>query len=316
DIIFGATNKDLCRSFEKLMKDKFQMSSMGEITFFLGLHVKQKKDGIFISQDKYVAEILKKFGLTEGKLASTPIDTEKPLLKDPDGEDVDVHTYRSMISSLMYLTSSRPDIMFAVCASSLGKRPGKAFCYTGFIDQSPVHVKPSRSLEPPPTECHEDSNYGRQPMDQKTGYTSTRRRLQLRIESYQTQLNLTKPQWDATSFEYKHDFTVIDSPRAVIFRDRYGVQMMMHFNEIHKFSDGTLQQIDEALDYRDKEFRINRMNPGLNMRFWTRKDVDRCKAFMFAIQRRLRTRRIFHNLESFVGGCVREGDYRLLKRTK
>nr|GFD08884.1 hypothetical protein [Tanacetum cinerariifolium] len=63
------------------------------------------------------------------------------------------------------------------------------------------------------------------------------------------------------SFEYKLDYTVIDSPRAVIFRDKYEVQMMMHFNEIHKFSDGTLQQIDEALGYRVKEFRINRMNP-------------------------------------------------------
>nr|GEW63935.1 hypothetical protein [Tanacetum cinerariifolium] len=68
------------------------------------------------SQDKYVAEILRKFGLADRKSANTPIDTEKPLLKDPDGEDVDVHTYRSMIGSLMYLTSSRPDIMFAVCA--------------------------------------------------------------------------------------------------------------------------------------------------------------------------------------------------------
>nr|GEW38858.1 hypothetical protein [Tanacetum cinerariifolium] len=115
DIIFGATNKDLCKSFKKLMKDMFQMSSMGELTFFLGLQVKQKKDGIFISQDKYVAEILRKFGLTKGKSTSTPIDTEKPLLKDPDGEDVDVHTYRSMIGSLMYLTLSRPYIMFAVC---------------------------------------------------------------------------------------------------------------------------------------------------------------------------------------------------------
>nr|GEZ01881.1 uncharacterized mitochondrial protein AtMg00810-like [Tanacetum cinerariifolium] len=116
DIIFGATNKDLYKSFEKLMKDKFQMSSMGELTFFLGLQVKQKKDEIFISQDKYVAEILRKFRLTEGKSGSIPIDTEKPLLKDPDGEEVDVHTYRLMIGSLMYLTSSRPDIMFAVCA--------------------------------------------------------------------------------------------------------------------------------------------------------------------------------------------------------
>nr|GEV49249.1 putative ribonuclease H-like domain-containing protein [Tanacetum cinerariifolium] len=116
DIIFGSTNKDLCKSFEKLMKDKFQMSSMWELIFFLGIHVKQKKDEIFINQDKYVAEILRKFGLTDGKSASTPIDTEKPLLKDPDGEDVDVHIYSSMIGSLMYLTSSRPDIMFAVCA--------------------------------------------------------------------------------------------------------------------------------------------------------------------------------------------------------
>nr|GEV46362.1 hypothetical protein [Tanacetum cinerariifolium] len=80
------------------------------------MDVKPKKDGIFISQDKYVAEILRKFGLTEVKSASTPIDTEKPLMKDPDGEDVDVHTYRSMIGSLMYITSSRLDIMFAVCA--------------------------------------------------------------------------------------------------------------------------------------------------------------------------------------------------------
>nr|GEX61184.1 copia protein [Tanacetum cinerariifolium] len=104
------------KAFEKLMKDKFQMSSIGELTFFLGLQVKQKPDGIFISHDKYVAENLRKFGLTYGKLASTPIDTEKPLLKDHNGEDVDVHTYRSIIGSLMYLTSSRPDIMFAVCA--------------------------------------------------------------------------------------------------------------------------------------------------------------------------------------------------------
>ncbi|GKC71688.1 ribonuclease H-like domain, reverse transcriptase, RNA-dependent DNA polymerase [Tanacetum coccineum] len=67
-------------------------------------------------QDKYVIEILKKFGFTNVKTASTPMETQKPLLKDEDGEEVDVHLYRSMIGSLMYLTSSRPDIMFAMCA--------------------------------------------------------------------------------------------------------------------------------------------------------------------------------------------------------
>ncbi|GKB07884.1 putative ribonuclease H-like domain-containing protein [Tanacetum coccineum] len=116
DIIFGSTNKELCTGFEKLMKDKFQMSSMGELTFFLGLQVQQKEDGIFISQDKYVAEILKKFNYFDVKSASTPVDLEKPLVKDVDADDIDVHLYRSMIGSLMYLTASRPDIMFAVCA--------------------------------------------------------------------------------------------------------------------------------------------------------------------------------------------------------
>nr|GEW30742.1 hypothetical protein [Tanacetum cinerariifolium] len=121
---------------------------------------------------------------------------------------------------------------------------------------------------------------------------------------------------EVPGFEYKHDYTVIDSPRAVTFRDKYGVQMIMRFNEIHKFSNDTLHQIDEALDYRVNEFKVNRMNPGLNTRFWIRNDVERSKEFMFAIQKRLKTRRIFRNLESFVGGRVRNRDYRLLKRTE
>nr|GEX15065.1 uncharacterized mitochondrial protein AtMg00810-like [Tanacetum cinerariifolium] len=92
------------------------MSSMGELTFFLGLQFMQKNDGIFISQDKYVADILKKFDFSSVKTASTPIEINKALLKDEEVKDVDVHLYRSMIGSLMYLTASRPSIMFAVCA--------------------------------------------------------------------------------------------------------------------------------------------------------------------------------------------------------
>nr|GEV71994.1 putative ribonuclease H-like domain-containing protein [Tanacetum cinerariifolium] len=102
-----------------LLENGFQRGKIDQTLFIKkqkGLQVKQKDNRIFISQDKYVAKILRKFGLTYGKSASTPIDIEKPLLKDPNGEDVDVHKYRSMIGSLMYLTSSRPDIMFAVCA--------------------------------------------------------------------------------------------------------------------------------------------------------------------------------------------------------
>ncbi|GJY18921.1 putative ribonuclease H-like domain-containing protein [Tanacetum coccineum] len=115
DIIFGSTKKSMCTEFEDCMHKRFQMSSMGELTFFLGLQVKQQPDGIFISQDKYVADILKKFDFLSIR-ATTPIESNKPLVKDEDGVDVDVHVYRSMIGSLMYLTTSRPDIMFAVCA--------------------------------------------------------------------------------------------------------------------------------------------------------------------------------------------------------
>ncbi|GJX37752.1 putative ribonuclease H-like domain-containing protein [Tanacetum coccineum] len=110
--------KSLCIDFEQIMHKRFQMSSMGELTFFLGIQVKQKNDGIFISQDKYVGEILKKFGFSSIRTTSTPMETNKALAKDEEGEDVDVHLYRSMIGSLMYLTSSRPDIMFSVCACS------------------------------------------------------------------------------------------------------------------------------------------------------------------------------------------------------
>ncbi|GJW69891.1 putative ribonuclease H-like domain-containing protein [Tanacetum coccineum] len=120
DIIFGSTKKKLCTEFKKMMHKKFQMSSMGELTFFLGLQVKQKEDGIFINQDKYVTEILKKSGFSDVKTTNTPMETHKPLLKDADGEDVDEHMYRSMIGSLMYLTSSRPNIIYLKGQPKLG----------------------------------------------------------------------------------------------------------------------------------------------------------------------------------------------------
>nr|GEU61198.1 retrovirus-related Pol polyprotein from transposon TNT 1-94 [Tanacetum cinerariifolium] len=118
DIIFGSTKKSLCDEFESLMHKRFQMSSMGELTFFLRLQVKQSEERIFISQDKYVAEILKKFNFSSVITASTPIETQKLLVKDKEVADVDVYLYRSMTRSLMYLTASRPDIMFSVCTCS------------------------------------------------------------------------------------------------------------------------------------------------------------------------------------------------------
>ncbi|GJU25030.1 putative ribonuclease H-like domain-containing protein [Tanacetum coccineum] len=115
DIIFGSTKSSMVKDFEDLMQKEFKMSSMGKLTFFLRLQVKQTTTGIFLSQDKYVKDILNKFDFRNIKPASTPIEAHKSLGKDEEGEEVDVHLYRSMIGCLMYLTASRPDIMFVVC---------------------------------------------------------------------------------------------------------------------------------------------------------------------------------------------------------
>ncbi|GJW25209.1 putative ribonuclease H-like domain-containing protein [Tanacetum coccineum] len=107
-----------CEEFEVLMKGEFEMSAMGEMNFFLGLQVKQLPDGIFISQDKYVKDMLTKFDMESVRTATTPYEAAKTKLKDETDPPVNVHLYRSMIGSLMYLTASRPDIMFAVSACS------------------------------------------------------------------------------------------------------------------------------------------------------------------------------------------------------
>ena len=115
DIIFGSTNITLCKEFEDLMKSKFQMSSMDELKFFLGLQITQRAAGIFINQAKYVKDILKRFDLADCKAASTPMCSREKIVPDPSGKSVNQTYYRSMIGSLMYLTASRPDIILSVC---------------------------------------------------------------------------------------------------------------------------------------------------------------------------------------------------------
>ena len=118
DIIFGATNKKLCKDFEEVMQKKFEMSAMGELAFFLGIQVDQKADGLYIYQTKYVHDILAKFKMQDCSTICTPLCTNHELGPDQDGIAVDQHLYRSMIGSLMYLTVTRPYIMFAVCLCS------------------------------------------------------------------------------------------------------------------------------------------------------------------------------------------------------
>jgi hypothetical protein len=115
DIIFGSTNKTTCEEFSRIMIQKFEMSMMGELKYFLGFQIKQLQDGTFISQTKYIQDILKKFGMKDGKPIKTPMGTNEHLDLDTGGKSVDQKVYRSMIGSLLYLCASRLDIMLSVC---------------------------------------------------------------------------------------------------------------------------------------------------------------------------------------------------------
>ncbi|KAJ9547782.1 hypothetical protein OSB04_020325 [Centaurea solstitialis] len=115
DIIFRSTKAKLCKKFESLMQSQYKMSMMGELTYFLGLQVKQSEKGIFISQGKYVRDMLKQFDLSTCSEMKTPMAPPLKLDKDSNGKSVNISTYRGMIGSLLYLTASRPDIMYATC---------------------------------------------------------------------------------------------------------------------------------------------------------------------------------------------------------
>jgi hypothetical protein len=114
DIIFGDSSHTLVSRFQKIMESEFQMSMMRELTFFLGIQVKQTKQGTFVHQVKYTNDLMKKFNMVELKPVSTPMSSTTSLGPDEDGETVDQIEYRSMIGSLLYLTATRPDIQSVV----------------------------------------------------------------------------------------------------------------------------------------------------------------------------------------------------------
>nr|GEU85698.1 retrovirus-related Pol polyprotein from transposon TNT 1-94 [Tanacetum cinerariifolium] len=115
DIIFGSTCQNMCDEFTKITHDEFEMSMMGELNFFFGLQINQMEDGIYFNKSEYIKEMLKKFGLEDSKPMKTPMSSDTKLTKDEECESVDSTKYQGMIGSLLYLTESRPDIMFSVC---------------------------------------------------------------------------------------------------------------------------------------------------------------------------------------------------------
>lgn len=115
DIIFGPTNESLCEEFSTIMQGEFEISMMGKLNYFLGLHIKQTKNGIFINQSKYWKELLKRFDMDACKDIATPMGSGTYLDHDESGTLIDITKYRGMIGSLLYLTASRPGSMFSVC---------------------------------------------------------------------------------------------------------------------------------------------------------------------------------------------------------
>jgi hypothetical protein len=114
DIIFGGSSHTLVSRFQEMIENEFQMSMMGELTFFLGIQLKQTKQGTFVHQAKYMKDLMKKFNMAELKPVSTLMKSAATLGLDEDGEAVDQREYKSMIGSLLYLTATRPDIQFVV----------------------------------------------------------------------------------------------------------------------------------------------------------------------------------------------------------
>ena len=145
DIIFGATDHSLVLEFAKLMSQEFEMSMMGELTFMLGLQIKQLDGGIFISQEKYARELVKKFGMEDSKEAKTPMATNIKMDLDDSGKKVDERIYRGMIGSLLYLTSSRPDIMLSVCVCARFQSNPKE-SHIGYVKRIIRYVKGSIGL--------------------------------------------------------------------------------------------------------------------------------------------------------------------------
>ena len=98
-----------------MMANEFEMSMIGELSYFLGLQIKQLKNDVFISQGKYIKDMLKKFSMSDSKVINTPMKTNGNLDSDASGNMADQKLYQSMIGSLLYVTASRPDVMFSVC---------------------------------------------------------------------------------------------------------------------------------------------------------------------------------------------------------
>ncbi|GJV07502.1 putative ribonuclease H-like domain-containing protein [Tanacetum coccineum] len=280
DIIFGSTNKELCTGFEKLMKDKFQMSSMGELTFFLGLQVQQKEDGIFISQDKYVAEILKKFNYSDVEvLLQLSIDLEKTLVNRMEMlrcSDVDIWQCKKKTMVATSITEAEYVVAASCCGQywnipNNGKVPD--YADTGLLWSLSVFIRSTVIWE----RVHN---------------------FQLGIESYQQKVNLTAPTMTFPGIEDHEMFSIIYEPvYGFIYKNSKKEKRVMRHSEIHMFCDATLYRVLEGLKSYNNDVKYGYVQKDL-----TKDETEYLKLFEEEIEERLKHRRQMRRWEMYVNG--------------
>nr|GFC32641.1 hypothetical protein [Tanacetum cinerariifolium] len=135
--------------------------------------------------------------------------------------------------------------------------------------------------------------------------------LKLEVESYQKRLNLTKPDTYRPDLRRREAYTAHSNPRGFIYQNKDKKNRLMRIDELHKFSDGTLNDVRNALDDRLKGIRMQYFPPTI----WRKGNKDRAAAMIQAIEKMLKTRRIMRSLEKFVGRRLYEGDFRMIQRT-
>ncbi|GJY03632.1 retrovirus-related pol polyprotein from transposon TNT 1-94 [Tanacetum coccineum] len=223
DIIFASTKPDLCETFSKVMCSKFKMSMMGKLSFFLGLKISQSPKGIFLNQSKYALESLKKYGMETCDPADTPMVEKSKLDEDPQGKAVDPTCYHGMIGTLVYLTSNRPDLVFAVCmcaryqAKPIEKHLHADSCIalTSFADADHAGCQDTRIITSGMTTRDEKWV----PSTERVKISSTNVRVETTVqpmeETFQVVINIIKNSTYFKAFTISADKCIID---AEVFR--------------------------------------------------------------------------------------------------
>ncbi|GKB22194.1 integrase, catalytic region, zinc finger, CCHC-type containing protein [Tanacetum coccineum] len=286
---FASTNIAMYDEFANQMTNKFKMSMIGQMSFFLGLQISQSPRGIFIDQSKYASEIVKKWFCNTYDSVDTSIIENKKLDEDLQGKPVDVTLYCGMIGSLMYLTSSRPDLNHAVCLCA--------------------------RFQAKPTEKHLQADIPEGDFPRlRINDIEDVFRIGSQISQgmiYQKHINVTKPGTTRLDLKKRHPYTPYKDPQGFIYVDEFKRNRLMRSDELYKFNDGTLTRLLSSLEDITKNIDMEY----LPKRRWSTLEKKRAHFMIKDINKLLKERRMMKSLEKFVGDRLYGTDLRLLQRT-